>query len=206
MLLRQIGFLFSVIPSHADESFPDDMPPSEVPALLAKRKAEAVFINHPDSIILASDTIVILGNTILNKPADREDAIRMLKMLSSATHTVITAVYLKGPGIAENFEDTSRVTFRKLNEKSIEKYVDEFKPYDKAGAYGAQECLPPGINPCSDEEIGFLSSIGKTTLVEKSLNSPESRVEVIEAISGSFFTVMGLPIHLVYRYLTPFHA
>jgi len=206
MLLRQIGFLFAVIPSHADESFPDNMHPSLVPALLAKRKAEAVYVDHQDSIILASDTIVILNGVILNKPADRDDAIRMLKMLSGVTHTVITAVHLKGPGISNKFEDISSVTFRKLSEKTISKYVDEFQPFDKAGAYGAQECLPPGINPCSEEEMQFLDSIGKASLVERSLNSPESRVEVIDAISGSFFTVMGLPVHLVHRHLTPFHA
>lgn len=206
MLLRQIGFLFTVLPSHADESFPNDIHPALVPALLAKRKAEAVFIDHQDSVILASDTVVILDNAILNKPVDRADAIRMLTMLSGVTHTVITAVHLKGPGISDKFEDRSQVTFRKLSERSIGKYVDEYRPFDKAGAYGAQECLPPGVNPCSDEENEFLSSIHKTDLVEKSLNGPESRVEIIDSISGSFFTVMGLPIHLVYRHLAPFHA
>jgi septum formation protein len=208
MLLRQIGLTCSVVPSHADESFPADMPVTLVPALLAERKAATVFVEHPDSIVLASDTVVILGQVILNKPADRADAIRMIKLLSGETHTVITAVHLKGPGFADSFEDATRVTFRKLSPSSIEEYVDRFQPFDKAGAYGAQECLPAGFNPCSEEETRFLASIGKENLVAASMNNAkgQSHVEVIDRIDGSYFTVMGLPIHLVYRHLLPFNA
>lgn len=207
MLLREIGFHFSVLPSHADESFSDDINVTLVPALLARRKAEAVFVDNQDSIVLASDTVVIVDNNILNKPVDRADAIRMLKILSGITHTVITAVHLKGPGFSDRFEDVSRVTFRKVSDDAVANYVDVFRPFDKAGSYGAQECLPSGFNPCSDEEVRFLSSIGKSSLIEKSMNrTAENSVPMINKIDGSFFTVMGLPIHLVYRSLSRFHA
>jgi len=208
MLLRQIGFQFSIVPSHADESFPAHLNPDQVPALLAKRKAEAIFNDYPESLVVASDTVVILGSDILNKPADREDAIRMLKLLSGVTHKVITAVHLKGPdGLSNPFEDHTLVTFHKLNAASIERYVDQFKPYDKAGAYGAQECLPQNFNPCSTTEVEFLGSIEKSDLVHSSMNTDgKDRVEAIAKIDGSFFTVMGFPIHLVHHHLLPYRA
>ena len=208
MLLRQIGFQFSIVPSHADESFPEQLDPAQVPALLAKRKAEAIFNDYQESLVLASDTVVILGSEILNKPVDREDAIRMLKLLSGATHKVITAVHLKGPGgLSKPFEDHTLVTFQKLNAASIERYVDQFQPFDKAGAYGAQECLPLNFNPCSHIEMEFLASIEKTDLVQSSMNTGgKDRVEAIAKIDGSFFTVMGFPIHLVHNHLQPYRA
>jgi septum formation protein len=208
MLLRHIGFQFSIVPSHADESFPPHLNPAQVPALLAQRKAEAIFIDHSESLVLASDTVVILGQRILNKPADRDDAIRMLNLLSGATHKVVTAVHLNGPdGLSKPFEDETLVTFSKLSPGAIERYVDQFQPFDKAGAYGAQECLPANFNPCSAIEMEFLRSIEKTDLVQSSMNTGEkARVEAIAKIDGSFFTVMGFPIHLVHSHLLPYRA
>lgn len=208
MLLREIGFRCTIVPSHADESFPSDMNVALVPTLLAQRKAETVFADHQTSIVLASDTVVILGNMILNKPVDRADAIRMLNLLSNVTHKVITAVHIKGPDSSDSFEDATNVTFRKLSRPTIENYVDRFQPYDKAGAYGAQECLPAGFSPCSKEETEFLASIGKSSLVGDSMNTTHGSagIEAIDKIDGSYFTVMGLPVHLVYRHLLPFHA
>lgn len=208
MLLREIGFDFTVLPSHADESFPEDTSVMQVPALLARRKADAVGDRHPEAVVLASDTVVILGGRILNKPVDRDDAIRMLGLLSGATHTVVTAVNIKSAEKTQALEDVTHVTFRTLSREEIENYVDNFSPLDKAGAYGAQECLPPHYNPCSKEEQSFLASIGRTDLIRKSMNHDRvaDRLEAITALDGSYFTVMGLPIHLVYAHLKDFNA
>lgn len=208
MLLREIGFDFNVVPSHADESFPGDTDVMQVPALLAKRKADAVAGDRREAIVLAADTVVILRGQILNKPLDRDDAIRMLSLLSGATHTVVTAVSLKSATDSRAFEDVTKVSFRTLSDKEIKSYVDNFSPLDKAGAYGAQECLPHLFNPCSGEERIFLASIGRTDLIGKSMNHDRvaDRLEAITRLEGSYFTVMGLPIHLVYAHIKELNA
>lgn len=170
-LLKEIGLDFSIDPPHIDESFPTDMPIEKVPAYLAEKKARALLPKITDEIILAADTVVILGKKILNKPADRAEAIQMLTDLSGTTHIVITAVCLLNKEKSDCFEDWTEVTFKKLSKNEIEFYVDNFKPYDKAGAYGAQDW------------IGMVA---------------------IEKIVGSYFTVMGLPIHKVYERLKVF--
>jgi septum formation protein len=207
MLLREIGFEFSVVPSHADESFPFDMDVMKVPTLLAGKKAQVIAQDYPGSIVLASDTIVILDGQILNKPVDRNDAIKMLGMLSGATHTVVTAVVILGAGRHVAFDDVTKVTFKPLTRAGIEAYVDNFSPLDKAGAYGAQECLPIHFNPCSRAEQDFLESIGRTDLIQKSMNHElkADRLDAIHRLEGSYFTVMGLPIHLVYSHMGAFN-
>jgi len=170
-LLKEIGLEFTVDPPHIDESFPSDMPIEKVPSYLAEKKAKALLSKIKDEIVLASDTVVILGKQILNKPADRAEAIQMLTDLSGHKHTVITAVCLLSGTKSDCFEDRTEVTFKKLSQEEIEFYVDNYKPYDKAGAYGAQDF------------IGMIA---------------------IEKIVGSYFTVMGLPIHKVYERLQVF--
>ncbi|HEV8515275.1 MAG TPA: Maf family protein [Cyclobacteriaceae bacterium] len=170
-LLKEIGLEFTIDPPHIDESFPGDMPIEKVPSYLAEKKAKALLPKIKDEIVLASDTVVILGNQILNKPADRAEAIDMLSSLSGKTHTVITAVCLLSKEKTDSFEDRTEVTFKKLSKEEIEFYVDNYKPFDKAGAYGAQDW------------IGMVA---------------------IEKIVGSYFTVMGLPIHKVYQRLQVF--
>ena len=90
---------------------------------------------------------------------------------------------------------------KKLSNEEIIFYVENFKPLDKAGAYGAQECLPNGMNPCSKEELEFLSRINKTELIEQSVNKIESKIDAIEKIDGSFFNVMGFPLTEIYNTL-----
>ncbi len=170
-LLKEIGLEFTIDPPHIDESFPVDMPIKNVPSYLAEKKAKALLSKITDEIIIASDTVVILGTQILNKPADRQEAIQMLTNLSGKTHIVITAVCLLSKEQSDCFEDQTEVTFKKLSKEEIEFYVDNYKPYDKAGAYGAQDW------------IGMVA---------------------IERIVGSYFTVMGLPIHKVYERLKLF--
>ncbi len=140
-LLKEIGLEFTIDPPHINESFPKEMPIETVPSYLAEKKAKALLPKIKDEIILASDTVVILGNQILNKPSARKEAVQMLTDLSGQTHTVITAVCLLSKSKIDCFEDRTDVTFKKLTQTEIEFYVDNYKPYDKAGAYGAQDWI-----------------------------------------------------------------
>jgi septum formation protein len=120
----------------------------------------------------------------------------MLTTLSGKTHHVYTGVCIATKTKRKLFREETGVTFKNLNREEIEYYVDNFKPFDKAGSYGAQECLPHGMNPCSPDEIAFLQNIGKPNLAESTLES--KAIAAIRQINGSYFNVMGLPIHRVY--------
>jgi MAF protein len=205
-LMNEVGFQFIIKSPDIDESFSVDMPVESVPKCLAEKKAKILLPKIDKEIIVASDTIVILGKTILNKPKDRNEAIEMLRLLSGKTHLVITGVCLLSKEKIVCFDDHTEVTFKKLTNKEIEFYIDTCKPFDKAGSYGAQDCLPAGVNPCSIEEIVFLESIDKMSLIEKSISGTQAGLGMvgIEKINGSYFTVMGLPIHRVYEELKKF--
>lgn len=205
-LMREAGFQFRVQVPDIDESFPPEMPVTEVPKYLAEKKARVFESQMKDEIVISSDTIVILNNEILNKPLHRQEAIEMLSRLSGHTHTVITAVCLLSKEKIDCYDDYTEVTFKKLTTEEISFYVDNYKPYDKAGAYGAQDCLPAGVNPCSNDEIQFLKQIGKLELIEKTFTVTQTGIGLvaIEKINGSYFTVMGMPIHLVYSHLKMF--
>lgn len=205
-LMRAIGFNFEVGIPDIDEAFPDTMPAEEVPSFLAEKKARVFREQIDRHIVLSSDTIVISGNQILNKPVDRADAIRMITMLSGTTHQVVTAFCLLSQSTSKLISEKTDVTFRKLSTTEVETYVDTFQPFDKAGAYGAQECLPSGMNPCSNVEIDFLTKIGKENLISDSIVGFDqtNRVAIIKKIEGSYFNVMGLPIHRVYEHLMEF--
>ena len=136
-----LGFDFEVIPSDVEEIFPHDLNPEKVPEYLAELKAVAVKLKHTDSTIISADTIVLIDNKILNKPANRIEAIQMLQKLSGKMHLVITGVCILKNGEKYLFSDTTEVFFKHLSINEIEYYVDEFKPYDKAGAYGVQEWI-----------------------------------------------------------------
>ena len=199
-LLRACRFDFTIEPSHASEDFEPSTPAEEVPRLLAIRKAEASRKQHPNSkLIVTADTVVVLKGKILNKPSDESEAIRMLSELSNNTHLVITAVALSTPNHLEVMECRSLVHFLPLDDQAIKKYVQNFRPLDKAGAYGAQECLPDTYNPCSEEETQFLETIGSPNLLEHSKpeRSDHEPLIAIRKIEGSYFNVMGLPIHLI---------
>ena len=142
-LLSGLGIPFEVrIIPDIDESFPKDMPPAEVPCYIARKKADAYRMTiHENELILTADTVVILDGRIIEKPVDRNDAIRMLHLLSGRTHEVITSVVMTTLAKQVEFAVQSAVDFAVLENEEIIHYVDTFQPYDKAGAYGIQEWI-----------------------------------------------------------------
>ncbi len=142
-LLKQAGFEFEVRAVDIDEEdYPADLPVDAVAGYLAYQKALAArhFIEK-DEIIIASDSVVILGDQIFGKPADYHDAVRILRALSGQMHRVITGVCLLSKDKEEVFSDVANVYFDELNDKEIEYYIKTYEPYDKAGAYAIQEWI-----------------------------------------------------------------
>ncbi|MDE5941622.1 MAG: Maf family nucleotide pyrophosphatase [Muribaculaceae bacterium] len=125
-----------------DERYPSDLPAEEVAPFLSKLKAEA-YAGELDEheILVTADTVVVCDGTVLGKPADDEEATRMLRMLSGRTHKVITGVTLTTARESRTFGECTEVEFGNLTESEIEHYVSEYKPLDKAGAYGIQEWI-----------------------------------------------------------------
>lgn len=167
-LLKLAGFEFKVAVKNTEEIYPDTLPHTEVPLYLARLKADAFNRESLDKIVIAADTVVIMNNEILGKPINEEHAIEMLEKLSGCTHMVVTGVCITHNTQRITFSDTTLVTFKPVKRKEILYYVQNYKPMDKAGAYGVQDW------------IGLVA---------------------IEKIVGSFYNVMGLPIHKVYEAL-----
>ena len=125
-----------------DESWSSDTPHEKVPELMSEGKSFGFHRELADNeILVTSDTMVLCGTEILGKPKDRDDAIRMLKLLSGRGHQVITAVTLRDREKKKTFSVTSNVFFKELSDSEITYYLDTYKPYDKAGAYGIQEWI-----------------------------------------------------------------
>ena len=123
-----------------DESYPDTLPTGEIAEYIAQKKAAAYEVGN-DEVLITADTIVVLDDQILGKPADAEEAKQMLRSLSGKTHHVITGVCLKSRDQQHHFSVISEVTFKTLAEEEINYYVENYKPFDKAGAYGIQEWI-----------------------------------------------------------------
>jgi|SRR5687767_8324924 len=140
-LMKEAGFDFTVEKPEVDEVFPQDLPVDQVAKYLAEKKAEYFRLAMKDEIVLTADTVVILQGKILNKPCDRNEAIQMLQQLSGKTHIVMTGVCIMSKEKETSFDDTTKVTFETLTKAEIEFYVEQYKPYDKAGAYGAQDWI-----------------------------------------------------------------
>jgi septum formation protein len=147
-LLAWADIEFDIIVSAAAEDFPSDMDVQEVPVHIAQKKAIAVQQKiknelpiHQGKWIIAADTIVVLENEIIGKPIDRADAISILQKLSGKTHRVITGVYIINDTESRYFSETTLVHFHPITLSQIEYYVDQYQPYDKAGAYGIQDWI-----------------------------------------------------------------
>ena len=168
-LLKGLELEFTVKVNSVDESIPSDIPADYVAAYLSKLKAES----FPDElqeneILITSDTVVVQNGHVLGKPNNEDEAFDMIKSLSGTTHKVMTAVTIMDRLKRITLEDETKVTFRFLEEEEIWHYIREYKPFDKAGAYGIQEW------------IGFIG---------------------VSSIEGSYYNVMGFPLHLVYEQL-----
>ena len=154
------------------EEYDSETPQSKIPEVLSEGKSFGFHRELEDNeILITSDTLVLCEDKVMGKPKTREDAYEMLKMLSGRSHKVITAITLRDSEEHRTTSDTSIVHFKDLSDKEIYFYIDTFKPYDKAGAYGIQEW------------IGYVG---------------------IDKIEGSYFTIMGFPVHLVYQELSRF--
>jgi len=140
-LLRHLGVAFEVDPSDVEEIIPEGAAPQEAAETLALQKASEVGERHPDSVVLAADTIVVLDGAVLGKRESQEDARRMLRMLSGRTHAVYTGVALVHRRSGREFiaHEKTLVTFSPLSDEEIAGYVATGSPMDKAGAYGIQD-------------------------------------------------------------------
>lgn len=134
-----IKFNVKVIPG-LEENYPETLDPQEIPVFLSKQKAEAYLSSLDDTMLLiTADTIVWNGNAVIGKPKNRAEAIQMLRSLSGHEHHVVTGVCLTTTKKQLTFSVISSVRFASLNDEEIIYYVDKYKPFDKAGAYGIQE-------------------------------------------------------------------
>ncbi|MBR2771079.1 MAG: septum formation protein Maf [Bacteroidales bacterium] len=140
-LLGGLGIPFEVrVLQGIDESYPETVPTDKIAEFIATNKAKAYEV-AADEILITADTVVIVDDEILGKPADADDARQMLRKLSGKSHHVITGVSLKSYDKQKTFSVDTEVTFKTLSESEIDYYVTRYKPFDKAGAYGIQEWI-----------------------------------------------------------------
>ncbi len=170
-LLKELGFSFETIKIDCEEIIPDHLNIEHAAAYLSELKAKAYQNIAKDEVVLTADTVVICNGEILGKPKDRVEATHMLEKLSNNFHFVHTAFTVRSPERTLTINDAAKVYLKILTPGEIENYIEKYKPYDKAGAYGIQEW------------IGMAK---------------------IEKIEGSFYTIMGLPTHLLYEALQEF--
>ncbi|MFT6946393.1 MAG: septum formation protein [Vicingaceae bacterium] len=158
-LLEQLGYSFTQKSKDTDENFSAEMPQREVAEYLSNKKAAAFESEiQPNDLIIASDTIVLIENEILNKPADYKEAFEMISKLSGKQHEVITGVCLKSAKKTVSFSVSTTVFFKKLKEEEINYYINQYKPFDKAGAYGIQEWI--GLIGVNKIEGSFYNVMG----------------------------------------------
>ena len=178
-LLAGLDLPFTVVSIDADESYPADLQAGDIPYYISRAKARAYESQlQPDQLLITADTIVWCDNQMLGKPHSEDEAFAMLRSLSGKTHQVYTAVTfaenekfssLEGrSGGVFTLVDCTDVTFAELSDDEIRYYIDHYRPFDKAGAYGIQEWI--GYIACTE-------------------------------MRGSYFNVMGFPVHLVYQEL-----
>ena len=172
-LLSDLGLSFEVdTRTSFVEKVPPGLAPESVPLYMATGKS--LGFHRPlreGEVLLSADTVVICEGLVLGKPGDRQEAARMLRLLSGRTHTVVSAIFLRSNEVQYSDSDSALVTFDEIGEADIEYYIERCSPVDKAGAYGIQEWI--GLSH-------------------------------ISSIQGSFYTIMGLPTHLVYKALKRF--
>ena len=136
-----LEFEVKVLPD-IDESYPKDLPAAEVAGYISRKKADSYrALIGEDDLVITADTVVIVGDEVLGKPKDADEARRMLHLISGRTHQVITGVCLLTTDKEHSFSVTTDVTFKQLSDDEITYYIEHYKPFDKAGAYGIQEWI-----------------------------------------------------------------
>lgn len=162
-LLKGIGVDFTILTKEVDENYPQRLPAIDVAPFLSLKKAKTFEDSElPENyMVITADTVVIVENEILGKPKDRDDAIRMMNLLAGKAHKVVTGVTVHTKEKTKTFSVTSKVTFETLDNQEIDYYIDNFKPYDKAGAYGVQEWI--GYIGVSNVEGSYYNVMGLPT-------------------------------------------
>ena len=171
-LLAGLGLKFSTISLDIDETFDrNEFKKEQITEYLSAKKAKAYTDIQPNDLIITSDTTVWVDDESLEKASNREEAYEMIKKLNGKTHSVYTSVTIRSLEKEVTFSDETQVTFADLTDEEIYFYIDNYKPFDKAGAYGVQEW------------IGYIG---------------------VDNMNGSYFNVMGLPTHKLYKELVKF--
>jgi septum formation protein len=169
--LKDLDLDFEIQLKEVEEIYPNHLKGIEITNFLAELKSKPFENLNANDILITSDTIVWLNEEAIGKPKDKQDAVSILNKLSGQKHQVITSVCIKTLGNIKVINDITDVYFKELTDEEINFYLDNFKPFDKAGSYGIQDW------------IGFIG---------------------VERIEGSYFNVMGLPVHKLYTELSKF--
>ena len=172
-LLAGLDIEFTVDTGNSfDEVYSPETPHEQIPEVLSQGKSHGFHRElEENEILMTSDTLVLCEGHVMGKPHSREEAFDMLRLLSGRSHKVITAVTVRDSSRMKTVSDTATVHFKELSDDQIAYYIDNYRPFDKAGAYGIQEW------------IGYMG---------------------IDRIEGSYFTIMGLPVHLAYELIEEF--
>lgn len=172
-LLQLLRIPFGIVSAGGvDESFPEDIPVLDAARYVSEKKADACMrLPGNNDLVITADTMVILGDRIMGKPRDTEEALDMLMSLSGRTHLVTTGVTIATKDKRKSFTSITEVDFAHITEEEALYYINTYSPFDKAGAYGIQEW------------IGAVA---------------------VSAIRGSYYNVMGLPVHRLYQELKDF--
>jgi septum formation protein len=163
---KDLDIDFSIQIRQIEELYPKELKGAEITDFLADLKSKAFTDLQEDDLLITSDTIVWLENKALGKPKDAKEAFTMLRALSGKQHQVITSISIKSAFFQKIINDITTVSFKELTDEEIKYYINNYKPFDKAGGYGIQEW------------IGFIG---------------------IDKIEGSYFNVVGLPVHKLYK-------
>lgn len=161
-LIAGLGLPFEVVSAECEETYPADLTEGNIPLFIAREKASAYKKTlHPGEVLVTADTIVWLDGQVLGKPCDEDEAVKMLRSLSGTTHQVYTGVCLRSQNKEESFVSRTDVTFRHFTDEEIYRYIREYRPYDKAGAYGIQEWI--GYIGCTAISGSFYNVMGLPT-------------------------------------------
>ena len=165
---KDLDLDFTIKLKEVEEIYPKELKGTDITDFLADLKSKAFTDLSQKDLLITSDTIVWLENKALGKPKDEAEAFKMLRSLSGKKHEVITSISIKNNDFQKIVNDITRVSFKEISDEEINYYIKNYKPFDKAGAYGIQEW------------IGFIA---------------------IDNIEGSYFNVVGLPVHKLYKEL-----